>query len=146
MPVIYTLVVYGPQRLEVSLRRRLSGMQGIERCEDGTAGTQVIDELKPQPGDIIVKKIRYSGFYETGLERKLRGLGVQNLLITGGSTNWGVEALARDAEYRDFVPIVLSDCTVGTSPDLHVASLANIELFIGFVMTSEEAIRLLTGS
>jgi len=146
IPVIYTLVVYGPQRLEVSLRRKLSGMHGVERCEDGTWGTEVIDELRPEPGEIVVKKIRYSGFYETGLERRLRGLGVQNLLITGGSSNWGVEALARDAEYRDFVPIVLSDCTVGTSPELHAATLENIQLFIGFVMTSEEAIRLLTGS
>lgn len=146
MPIVYTLVVYSPQRFEVSLRRRISGMQGVERCEEGTAGAEVIDELKPEPGDIVIKKIRYSGFYETGLERRLRTLGAQNLLITGGSTNWGVEALARDAEYRDFVPIVLSDCTAGTRPDLHAASLANIDLFIGFVKTSEEVIALLASA
>jgi len=121
-------------------------MQGVERCEEGTAGAEVIDELKPEPGDIVIKKIRYSGFYETGLERRLRTLGAQNLLITGGSTNWGVEALARDAEYRDFVPIVLSDCTAGTRPDLHAASLTNIDLFIGFVKTSEEVIALLASA
>jgi nicotinamidase-related amidase len=146
MPIIYTLVVYGPQRFEVSLRRKIVGMQGVERCDEGTPGAEVIDELKPRADDIVIKKIRYSGFYETGLEQRLRRLGVQNLLITGGSTNWGVEALARDAEYRDFVPIVLSDCTLGTSPELHAATLANVDLFIGFVKSSDEAIRMLTSA
>jgi biuret amidohydrolase len=146
MPIIYTLVVYGPQRFEFSLRRKIVGMQGAERCDEGTPGAEVIDELKPQAGEIIIKKIRYSAFYETGLEQRLRGLGAQNLLITGGSTNWGVEALARDAEYRDFVPIVLSDCTLGTSPELHAATLANVNLFIGFVKSSKEAIKMLTNS
>jgi nicotinamidase-related amidase len=146
MPVIYTLVVYGPQRFEFSLRRKIAGMQGAERCEEGTPGVEIIDELKPIAGEVIIKKLRYSAFYETGLEQRLRRLGAQNLLITGGSTNWGVDALARDAEYRDFVPVVLSDCTIGTSPELHAATLANIELFIGFVKTSDEAIRMLTSS
>lgn len=121
-------------------------MQGVERCDEGTPGAEVIDELKPRTEDIVIKKLRYSGFYETGLEQRLRRLGVQNLLITGGSTNWGVEALARDAEYRDFVPIVLSDCTLGTSPELHAATLANVDLFIGFVKSSDEVIRMLTSS
>ncbi len=143
MPIIYTKVVYGPAGLEASARTKLVGVPGLQKCKHGTRDTEVIEELKPQSEDIIIEKIRFSGFYETGLERRLRGLGIKNLLITGVSTNWGIEALARDAEYRDFIAIVLSDCTAGTTPELHAASLANIARFIGFVKTSEEATEML---
>lgn len=146
VPVVYTKRVYGAAGLETSARAKLVEPGGPPRCRYGTWGAEVIEELKPQPRDIIVEKVRFSGFYETGLASRLRGLGIKNLVITGVATNWGVEALARDAEYRDFIPIVLSDCTAGTSPELHAASLANISLFIGFVKSSDEIITLLTSA
>jgi nicotinamidase-related amidase len=143
---ISTVVVYGSRRFEVSLRRKIAGMLGVERCDEGTPGSRSDRRIEAPGRRYRHQKIRYSGFYETGLEQRLRRVGVQNLLITGGSTNWGVEALARDAEYRDFVPIVLSDCTIGTSPELHAATLANVDLFIGSVKSSGEAIRMLTSA
>jgi ureidoacrylate peracid hydrolase len=146
VPIIYTRVSYGPQNFETSAFKRRRAPVPPDRLLEGTHGTEIVDELKPEPNDLVVTKIRYSAFYETGLERKLRTLGAEHLVMTGGSLNWGVEALARDAEYRDFIPIVLSDCTASTAPHLQQASLENIELFIGYVSTSDEIIAQLQGT
>ena len=71
----------------------------------------MIDELKPASDDYIVTKVRSSAFHETKLETLLRANDVWILIVAGGSTNWGVEWLARDAKSRDLVTVALRDCT-----------------------------------
>ncbi len=47
----------------------------------------MIDELKPEPGDLVVGKRRYSRFYDTDLDTLLREMGVKTLIVTGCVTN-----------------------------------------------------------
>jgi ureidoacrylate peracid hydrolase len=103
-----------------------------------TAGAEVIDELKPAAGDFVVTKVRSSAFYGTKMEALLRVKGIWILVVAGGSTNWGVEWLARDAKARDIVTVALRDCTYSGTPEAQAASLANIDDFIGYVMESQE--------
>lgn len=76
-----------------------------------TWNTDIVDELAPEPGDIVLYKHRYSGFYETDLDSKLRRLGIQSLIFTGCTTSVCVESTLRDAVFRDYHCLLLEDCT-----------------------------------
>jgi ureidoacrylate peracid hydrolase len=106
-----------------------------------TWNTAILDDLAPEAGDPIVSKHRYSGFFETELDGVLRGLGVQQLLVTGCTTSICVESTVRDAMYRDYTCIVLEDCTAepigaGLPRTNHEASLLVIETLFGWVSSS----------
>ena len=107
----------------------------------GTWNTQILDSLAPELGDQIVSKHRYSGFFETGLDDVLRGLGAKYLLVTGCTTSVCVESTVRDAAFRDYSCIVLEDCTAepigaGLARTNHEASLLVIETLFGWISSS----------
>jgi ureidoacrylate peracid hydrolase len=103
-----------------------------------TWNTAILDELAPEPGDPIVSKHRYSGFFETELDGVLRHLDVKHLLVTGCTTSVCVESTVRDAMFRDYSCVVLEDCTAepigaGYPRTNHEASLLVIETLFGWV-------------
>ncbi|HZW58031.1 MAG TPA: isochorismatase family cysteine hydrolase [Nitrososphaerales archaeon] len=112
---------------------------------DGARGTHVISELKPIKGDFIVKKSRYSAFYNTELDSILRGLGRDTLIICGTSTEFCCESTARDAFYRDYKVLFLSDANATESEMIQRATLATISRGFGQVLTTEEMIGLISG-
>jgi ureidoacrylate peracid hydrolase len=143
IPVIYTRVetdaaMTFPAERAPYLRRPSS------ICLKGTSGAEIISELNPAPDDFVVTKVRSSAFYDTKLETLLRVKGSWILIVAGGSTNWGVEWLARDAKCRDIVTVVLRDCTYSATPEAQAASLANIDDFIGYVMDQEDVVQTLS--
>jgi ureidoacrylate peracid hydrolase len=143
IPVIYTRVENDPAMGFPAERAPYLRRAGSPICVKGTDGAEVIDELKPASGDYIVTKVRSSAFHETKLETLLRVKDVWILIVAGGSTNWGVEWLARDAKCRDIVTVALRDCTYSASDEAQAASLANIDDFLGYVMNSEEVVKML---
>jgi ureidoacrylate peracid hydrolase len=112
-------------------------------CVKGTEGAEIIDDLKPTSNDFIITKVRSSAFHETRLETLLRVKSVWVLIVAGGSTNWGVDWLVRDAKSRDIVTVVLRDCTYSATPEAQAATLENIDAFLGYVFTSDEVLRIL---
>jgi nicotinamidase-related amidase len=143
LPVIYTRVESDPAMTFPPERAPYLRRPGSPICVKGTAGADVIDELKPASDDYIVTKVRSSAFHETKLETLLRVKGVWILIVAGGSTNWGVEWLARDAKSRDIVTVALRDCTYSATDEAQAASLANIDDFLGYVMNSGEVVEML---
>ena len=108
----------------------------------GTWNTAIITELSPQPGDLIVSKHRYSGFFETELDELLRQRGIKDLVFTGCTTSVCVESTLRDAFYRDYRCLLLSDCTAepignGEPRSNHEATLRVIETLFGWVTDSQ---------
>ena len=108
-----------------------------------TWNTEIVDELRPEPSDIVIYKHRYSGFFETDLDNRLKRLGTRSIIFTGCTTSVCVESTLRDAMFRDYSPVLLADCSgevVGY--DLprsnHEASVLLIEKRFGRVSTSEE--------
>ncbi|WP_235883609.1 cysteine hydrolase family protein [Saccharopolyspora elongata] len=88
---------------------------------------------------------RYSGFYGTDLEATLRRLGTTSLIVTGCTTSVCVESTIRDAFFRDYLPVLLADCTsepLGRAN--HEASLAVIEHNLGWVSDSKSLLAALT--
>jgi len=143
IPVIYTRVEYDPAVGFPTERAPYLRRSGSPICVKGTAGAEVIDELKPSANDYVVTKVRSSAFHETKLETLLRVNDVWILIVAGGSTNWGVEWLARDAKSRDLVTVALRDCTYSATDAAQAASLANIDDFLGYVMNSDEVVKML---
>jgi len=104
-----------------------------------------VPELAPAAREIVVSKHRYSGFFETDLDRILRSLGVTTLIVTGCTTSVCVESTIRDAMFRDYTCLLLTDCTAEPiGADLprsnHEASLLVMQLLLGWTATSDAVI------
>ena len=104
----------------------------------GTWDYDLVDALKPQPGDIVMGKPRYSGFYNTALDSTLRARGIRTLVFTGIATNVCVESTLRDGFFLEYFGVVLADATHQAGPpSLQEGALLNIETFFGWVSDVE---------
>ncbi len=92
----------------------------------GTPGAEVIDALEPQTGDHIVLKSGYSGFFRTNLEKLLDDLDIDEVSITGVSTNTCVLYTAMDAVQRGFGVIVPGPCVAALTEEDHNFALRQI--------------------
>jgi ureidoacrylate peracid hydrolase len=102
----------------------------------GTWDYALVDELAPQPGDIVIPKTRYSGFFNTNIDSVLRSRGIRTLVFTGVATNVCVESSLRDAFHLEYFGVVLEDAVHHLGPDfIQKASIYNIEKFFGWVST-----------
>ena len=96
----------------------------------------LVDALQPQPGDLVVPKPRYSGFFNTNIDSLLRARGIRNIVFTGIATNVCVESSLRDAFHLEYFCVVLEDATHAAGPDyVQKAALYKIETFFGWVST-----------
>ena len=116
---------------------------------DGGPGIEIYPEIVPQADEIVITKRRYSAFYGTDLEIILRGLGVDTVVITGVTTENCCHATARDALFRDYKVVFLSDATatfdypdVGqgamAAAEVHRATLVILSVSTAHVMTTDE--------
>jgi ureidoacrylate peracid hydrolase len=113
-----------------------------------TWNTDIIPELKPQAGESVLYKHRFSGFYQTELDAVLKNLGIKYLIFTGCTTSVCVESTVRDAMFRDYSSLLLADCTGepignGLPRSNHEASLLLIQTLFGWVSDSNEFIKAL---
>ena len=97
--------------------------RSLDICLDGTWGRQVVDELAPEDGDLVVKKHRYSGFARTGLDRILRDRGRETIVVCGVSTNVCVESTARRGFDLDYYVVIPEDACASWNSELHEAAL-----------------------
>jgi ureidoacrylate peracid hydrolase len=110
----------------------------------GTWDWEIIDELKPAAGDIVVNKNRYSGFFNTELDAVLRQLGARHLLFCGFATNVCVESTLRDAFFHDYFPVLVSDGCGNAGPEfLQAATEWNVAELFGWVTTSADLLKAL---
>jgi len=111
----------------------------------GSWDAAVVDELKPQPGDVVIGKSRYSGFRGTDLDVVLKTYNIKYLLFTGIATNVCVESTLRDAYFLDYWPVLISDDTNNAGPPItQQATLWNVEALFGWVTTSGDLIKALS--
>jgi len=105
----------------------------------GTWDYDIVEELRPQPGDILVPKTRYSGFFNTNMDSVLRARGIRNLVFVGIATNVCVESSLRDAFHLEYFGVMLADATHHLGPPMmQEASIYNIEKFFGWVSTTSD--------
>lgn len=128
--VFFNHVVRNPE-----VRRRMAESLAPER-------QKVWHELEVAPGDITVVKNRYSALAHgaSTLERVLRNLGVDTVLVAGTKTNVCCDSTARDAMMLDFKAVLVSDCCAALSDDEHLASLETFIQQFGDVMSADEVL------
>ena len=152
MPVVYLQMGYqadlsdsgGPQspnwhkELGIRMMNRRPELKG-QLVTHGTWDFAIVDQLAPQPGDVVIIKTRYSGFARTTLDAQLQARGVRYLFFTGIATNVCVESTLRDAFFLDYWPILITDASMAAGPPvMQEATLFNIESYFGWTIPSQE--------
>ncbi len=99
----------------------------------GSWGYEVLDGLGARPDDWYIEKTRLSAFYNTNLEGVLRAVQAETVLFCGVLTNQCVAATSKDANFRDFKPIVVAEAVGTTLPHLHDPALEMIRVGWGEV-------------
>ena len=96
---------------------------------DGTSGVEIYPDLAPMPGEHVIKKHRYSGFFGTDLDIILREWGTDTVIISGTTTENCCHATARDAMFLNYGVLFLSDATATYDyPDCGFGPMANADV------------------
>jgi nicotinamidase-related amidase len=147
-PIVFTRHIYERPEVDGGATARFWGADANSQLlREGTWHSDLYAALHRQPGDRVLSKRRYSGFYGTDLELLLRTEGVRQVVVTGVCSNICCEATAHDAFFRDFDVFFTLDGTGGTSEEAHLAALRSIAFAYGKVVTVDDiASRVVTAS
>ena len=113
----------------------------------GEYGHDIIDELAPADGELVIDKPGKGSFYATGLDDKLRSRGITSLIVTGVTTEVCVHTTVREANDRGYECLVLADCVGSYFPEFQRYGLAMIAAqggIFGWVAPSEQYLKALS--
>ncbi len=97
----------------------------------GTRASEIVDDLRPQGGDIVIEKRQYSAFLNTTLDQKLKELDVDTIFFAGISADICVQHNVADALYRGYKTYVISDCVESLNARAKATALKYMESIYG---------------
>ncbi len=103
-------------------------------CIDGTWGAELVDEVSPRPEDYVVKKRRFSAFFQTDLDLILRENGIKTLIVVGVVTNICVRSTVHDGFFNGYQCVVPEECVMATGEREQASTLWDIDTHFGWVM------------
>jgi nicotinamidase-related amidase len=102
--------------------------------------SEIVAELGPKDGDIVVTKRQWGAFYGTDLDLQLRRRGITTIVLGGIATNYGVESTARDGYERGYQLVLVEDAMSARSAGDHAFAFARIFPRIGRVCRTADVI------
>ena len=145
MPVIFTrhgaLLPDGSDMIERRQRRdrdALADSDNPAMWSKGDFEHEIIEELEPLDGELIIDKNSSSPFNSTGIDQLLRNLGVNTLIVTGVATDMCAETTSRDAADRGYHVIIVEDAVATFVEKHHVAALSGFARVFGKVWSTAE--------
>jgi ureidoacrylate peracid hydrolase len=115
-------------------------------CLKGSWGAEIVADLAPVSEELRIPKTRYSGFFQTDLDRRLRDIGIDHLILTGVVTNICVRSTAHDAFFRDYRVIIPVECVAATSDREQESTLYDLDTHYGVVANLEQVLAILVGA
>ncbi|WP_018240397.1 cysteine hydrolase family protein [Ensifer sp. BR816] len=147
LPIIYTqhwLDPRGVDALHLDLRSDGRPKHGIA----DTPAAEIHINLKPEAQDLLVRKQRFSAFYNTNLELLLRRLDVDHLIMFGAWTEACFETTVWDAIWRDYRITIVKDACGTLTELMHMTAILDLAnwLYAGSVITSDNLKKALEGA
>jgi nicotinamidase-related amidase len=102
--------------------------------------SEIVPELGPKNGDLVMMKRQWGAFYGTELDLQLRRRGISTIVLGGIATNFGVESTARDAFERAYALVFAEDATSSRNADAHRFTFENIFPRLGRVRSTEQVL------
>jgi nicotinamidase-related amidase len=102
--------------------------------------SEIVEELGPRPGDIVIGKKQWGAFYGTDLDLQLRRRGLKTIVLCGIATNYGVESTARFAYEYGYQQIFAEDAMASLAPEMHAASVNFVLKRLGRVRSTDEIV------
>jgi nicotinamidase-related amidase len=100
--------------------------------------SDIVPEIGPRPGDIVITKRQWGAFYGTALDLQLRRRGIRTLVYGGIATNFGVESTARDAYERGFEQVFVEDAMSGLTAEAHQFAITTIFPRMGRIRSTDD--------
>jgi len=141
MPVVFTRIVYAADGSDASL-----WCQKVPRLRDLTEdapASQIVSALRPQRGELVIRKTQASAFFGTHLAACLVAYGVDSLIVTGCTTSGCVRATVVDAMSFNYRTVVVTDCVGDRALDPHRANLFDMGQKYSDLMRASEVISIL---
>lgn len=136
--VLYTRVAWQPGYPDLVANSPLLGMVIQSQClVEGSKMAEIVPELAPRDGDLVVTHQRVSGFSGSQMDVLLRARGVDTLAFAGVATNASVEGTARQASDLGYRTIIVADACSAADDGAHNASIASLGLLAEIVTSSQ---------
>lgn len=137
--VVHTRVVYQDDGADANIFALK--VPPILALREDAPQSQIVPQLQPINGELVLRKIHPSAFFGTSLASWLSQRGVQTLLIAGCTTSGCVRASVVDAMCHGFRPLVVTDCVGDRSLQAHEANLFDMEQKYATLMPRDAALQ-----
>ena len=156
--VVHTREGHRPDLSDLFPAKRDRGQPALRIGDDGpmgrllvrgSEGHDIVPELAPVPGEVVLDKPGKGSFYATDLETILRARAITHLVVTGVTTEVCVQSTVREANDRGFECLVLADCTGSYFPQFYESALAMFKAqggIVGWVGSSADLLNALDTS